>query len=127
MVAPNAFGGFKRADGKPLAVAGLWNEWTDPVSGEVIPSYTMLTINCNAHPTLRLMHRPDLGSDKQPLPEDQQDKRTIVALEVGDVELWLHGSASEAASLVRLPGRDLYAHGATDPDKQIHLPVVGVA
>lgn len=114
---------FRRADGAPLAVAGLWNEWTDPESGEVIPSYTMLTINCNAHQLLALMHRPDLGPDKQPLPPEQQDKRTIVALERDDLEQWLHGTPAEAAALVRLPAPDLYAHGAADPAQQVVLPL----
>jgi putative SOS response-associated peptidase YedK len=115
---------FQRADGQPLAVAGLWNEWVDPATGEVIPSYTMLTINCNAHPLLSLMHRPDLGPDKQPLPPEQQDKRTIVALERNELEQWLHGTPAEAAALIRLPAADLYTHGAADPAKQVELPIV---
>ncbi len=100
---------FRRADGQPLAIAGLWNEWKDPTTGEVIPSYTMLTINCNAHPLLCLMHRPDLGPDKQPLPAHEQDKRTIVTLEQHHLETWLHGSREEAAAVIQLPGSHLYA------------------
>lgn len=114
---------FRRADGAPMAIAGLWNEWTDPATGEVIPSYTMITINCNAHALLSRMHRPDLGPDKQPLPPGQQDKRTIVTLERDQLETWLHGSREEAAALVRLPGPDLYAHGAADPAQQVDLPI----
>src|SRR5262249_9147836 len=112
---------FRRADGAPLAVAGLWNEWTDPTTGEVIPSYTMLTINCNAHPVLSLMHRPDLGPDNLPLPPEQQDKRPIVALGPENWEQWLHGTREEAAELIQLPAPDLYAHGAADPDKHVAL------
>ncbi|MEJ8838152.1 SOS response-associated peptidase [Ramlibacter sp. AN1133] len=115
---------FRRSDGQPLAVGGLWNEWTDPATGEVIPSYTMLTINCNAHPLLSLMHRPDLGPDTNPLPAEQQDKRTIVALEARDWEQWLHGTRADAAALVRLPADDLYVHGAADPAQQVELPVL---
>jgi putative SOS response-associated peptidase YedK len=114
---------FRRADGDPLAIAGLWNEWTDPATGEVIPSYTMLTMNCNAHPVLSLMHRPDLGPDNQPLPAHQQDKRTIVALDRDDWEQWLHGAPADAADLVKLPAVDLYVHGAADPAQQVPLPV----
>ncbi|GAB3653178.1 SOS response-associated peptidase family protein [Ramlibacter alkalitolerans] len=113
---------FRRADGAPLAIAGLWNEWTDPATGEVIPSYAMLTINCNAHPVLSLMHRPDVGPDKQSLPAEQQDKRTIVALERNDLEQWLEGTREEAAALIRLPAHDLYAHGAADAAQQVPLP-----
>lgn len=114
---------FRRTDGAPLAVAGLWNEWTDPNGGEVIPSYTMLTINCNAHRVLRHMHRPKLGPDKRPLPPEQQDKRTIATLEREAWERWLHGSPQDAAAPIGLPAHDLYAHGASDPVQQVELPV----
>ena len=114
---------FRRADGQPLAIAGLWNEWTDPRTGEVIPSYTMLTINCNTHPLLCLMHRPDVGPDKQPLPAHQQDKRTIVTLEQQHLETWLHGTPEEAAALIQLPGPDLYAHGPAEAEVQAQLPM----
>ena len=70
------------------------------------------------------MHRPDLGPDKQPLPFEQQDKRTIVTLERDQLEQWLHGTPTEAAALVQLPAADLYAHGATDPQQQVELPTV---
>lgn len=114
---------FRRADGLPLAIAGLWNDWTDPATGEVVPSYTMLTINCNTHPLLSLMHRPDLGPDKRPLPAQQQDKRTIVALEREHWDQWLNGTPAQAAQLVRLPAADLYAHGAADPTQALSLPL----
>ena len=113
---------FRRADGQPLMLAGLWNEWTDPLTGEVVPSYTMLTINCNAHPVLRLMHRPDCDADGQPLPEDRQDKRTVVPLERDAWDQWLHGTAAQAAGVIALPAADLYAHGAADPELQVALP-----
>jgi putative SOS response-associated peptidase YedK len=114
---------FRRADGAPLAVAGLWNEWTDPATGEVIPSYTMLTINCNEHAVLRHMHRPDLGPDKEPLPPAQQDKRTIVTLERAAWDQWLHGTREDAAALIELPPADLYTHSPSDPAVEVRLPV----
>ena len=36
--------------------AGLWNTWIDKVTGEVHESYTMLTINADAHPSMSRMH-----------------------------------------------------------------------
>lgn len=114
---------FRRADGAPTMLAGLWNEWTDPASGEVIPSYTMLTINCNAHPVLCHMHRPDLGPDKQPLPPQQQDKRTVVPVEQSAWDAWLHGSKADAAAALQLPSADLYVHGAVDPAQHVELPL----
>lgn len=68
--------GFRRADGDPWALAGLWAEWTDPATGEVVPSYTMLTQNCDAHPLLKLMHKPEVDrATGLELPHEKQDKR----------------------------------------------------
>ncbi|HTL52164.1 MAG TPA: SOS response-associated peptidase [Planctomycetota bacterium] len=36
-----------RSDRKPLALAGLWEHWADPVSGEVIESCSILTTAAN--------------------------------------------------------------------------------
>jgi putative SOS response-associated peptidase YedK len=36
-----------RADGKPMALAGLWAGWKDPDTGEVVRSFTILTTGPN--------------------------------------------------------------------------------
>lgn len=33
---------FERADGEPWGLTGLWSEWADPATGEVLLSYTMI-------------------------------------------------------------------------------------
>ncbi|WP_068835256.1 SOS response-associated peptidase family protein [Polaromonas jejuensis] len=33
---------FARADGEPWMLAGLYAEWTEPGTGEIVPSYTMI-------------------------------------------------------------------------------------
>jgi putative SOS response-associated peptidase YedK len=33
---------FQRTDGRPWALAGLWSDWTDPRTGEIHHSYTMI-------------------------------------------------------------------------------------
>ena len=104
---------FGRKDGKPWALAGLWAEWTDPQTGEVLPSYTMLTQNCDAHPLLSRMHKPDPS-----LPQDAQDKRSVIAIEPHHWQTWLHGTPEEAMALVQLPPEDLFSHGAADPAVQ---------
>ena len=38
----NVWWRFKRADGAPWSLAGLWNTWTDKTTGEVHESYTMI-------------------------------------------------------------------------------------
>lgn len=110
---------FKRRDGKPWAIAGLWSEWVDPTSGEVVPNYTMITRNCDDHPLLRLMHKPDPTK-----PADKQDKRTVVLLQQEDWDTWLTGSKDEASCLVAtLLPTEIFAHGAVDPAQQVALPV----
>ena len=39
---------FTRADGKPLSLAGLWDEWTDPATGEIVHSATIIVCDANA-------------------------------------------------------------------------------
>ena len=65
----NTWWRFWRDDGEPWMLAGLWSEWTDPATGEVVPNYTMLTQNCDGHPLLALMHsmgRLFPSSDRSP-------------------------------------------------------------
>jgi len=85
------------------SLAGIWNTWTDPTSGEVFESYSMLTQNCDGHPLLSRFHKyePDL-------PPDRQDKRTVVPLDVADLRTWLIGTVEEAKALIRLKPADVY-------------------
>jgi putative SOS response-associated peptidase YedK len=101
---------FARADGAPWGLAGLWNTWTDPTTGEIFNSYTMLTMNADTHPLMRRMHKPDPD-----LPPDQQDKRSVVAIEAGDQEQWLRGSEAEARALIRLTPVDRIQAGPDRP------------
>ena len=39
--------GFTRADGEPITFAGLWDEWKDKATGEVVKSCTMLITEPN--------------------------------------------------------------------------------
>lgn len=98
----NVWWSFRRADGTPWGLAGLWNDWTDTETGEVLQSYTMLTINADRHPLMSRMHRPAPG-----LSPDKQDKRSVVAIELGDVDAWLRGSIDDAAHLMRAPSPEL--------------------
>ena len=75
---------FARADGAPWALAGIWSEWLDHETGEVVPSYTMLTQNCDGHPLLAQMHKPDPA-----LPPDKQDKRCPCPLEPDQWDAYL--------------------------------------
>lgn len=105
----NVWWRFRRADGNPWGLAGLWNAWTDPASGEVHQSFTMLTINADQHPVMSRMHKPDPR-----LPADQQDKRSVVAIEAGDVAQWLYGSHAEATALIRPPAMEILRAAAAE-------------
>ena len=93
---------FARAEGGLWGLAGLWNRWTDSATGEIVQSYTMLTINADGHPLMSRMHKPD-----SKLPPDKQDKRSVIAIEREDVDQWLAGTIAEASELLRLPAVEL--------------------
>jgi putative SOS response-associated peptidase YedK len=38
---------FSRADGAPITIAGLWDEWRDPESGDALKSCTMIITEAN--------------------------------------------------------------------------------
>lgn len=94
----NVWWTFTRADNTPWGLAGLWNTWVDNTSGEVVESYTMLTINADGHPIMSRMHKPDPRFNP-----DEQDKRSIIAIELSSVDQWLNGSRQDALALVRTP------------------------
>jgi putative SOS response-associated peptidase YedK len=102
----NVWWRFNRADGAPWGLAGLWNTWTDKASGEIVESYTMLTLNADAHPLMSRMHRPD-----PKLGPDEQDKRSVVSIEFEDVDRWLFGTVEQAAGLVRVPPVEVFVAG----------------
>lgn len=88
---------FRRADGALWGLAGIWARWTDKETGEVVESYTMLTLNADNHPLMNRMHKPD-----PKLGPDQQDKRSVIPIADADMEAWLRGSNEEAQALLRL-------------------------
>ena len=115
----NVWWRFARADGAPWALAGIWSAWTDPATGEVVYSYSMLTQNCDGHPLLGLMHKPDPA-----LGPDQQDKRAVVPLEAADWDQWLNGSVAQAETLIQLPPADLFQHGPAQAQWKNHAPSI---
>lgn len=103
---------FRRADGEPWGLAGLWNTWKDQETGELVESYTMLTLHANSHPLMKRMHKPDIDpATKMPLPFDQQDKRSVIAIEHADVDQWLAGTVQEAQELLRLSPVEVFDAG----------------
>jgi putative SOS response-associated peptidase YedK len=70
----------RREDGKPFALAGIWEKWIAP-DGEVIESCAIVT--CDARGAVAPLH------DRMP-----------VLLEKGAYETWLHGSPEVARALL---------------------------
>ena len=97
---------FRRTDGEPWGLAGLWNVWKDPASGEEVESYTMLTINADKHPLMKRMHKPD-----PKLGPTEQDKRSVIAIEHADVDQWLAGTVEEAKALLQLSPIEVFDAG----------------
>lgn len=77
-----------RADGQPMGIAGLWSTWRNP-SGEMVHSYTMLTINANDHRVMRQFHKPD------------DEKRMVVILDDQDFDAWLQAPANDSQAFLR--------------------------
>lgn len=105
----NIWWSLRRSDGQPWHLAGIWNAWTDPATGELIESYSMLTTNADQHPLLRRLHRPDSSR-----PLDQQDKRAVVPIEIEDIPTWLGGSIEQASKLIQLPDPSVFVAGPTN-------------
>jgi len=77
-----------RADGKPMGIAGLWTGWKAP-SGEILRSYTMLTINADTHPLMQLFHKPT------------DEKRMVVILPDEQYGDWLSAGQDECREFLR--------------------------
>jgi putative SOS response-associated peptidase YedK len=76
------------ADGAPMGIAGLWSRWKSP-QGEIVYSYTMLTINAEDHPLMRLFHKPG------------DEKRMVVILPVDRYDDWLQARPEQSQPFMR--------------------------
>lgn len=77
-----------RADGAPFLVAGLWDRWVARPTGEVVHSFSMLTINADAHPLMKRFHKPG------------DEKRSLVILPDERADDWLRATVEEAQRLL---------------------------
>jgi putative SOS response-associated peptidase YedK len=73
----------ERADGVIMGIAGLWERWKKP-DGQVVFSYTMLTVNADDHTFMRDYHQVD------------HEKRMVVILPKGSYRDWLHAAPGES-------------------------------
>jgi len=77
-----------RVDGKPMGVAGLWESWTG-ADGEVIVSYTLLTVNANSHALMSRYQQPG------------NEKRMLAILNEGAYDAWLSTRPEKAREFMR--------------------------
>lgn len=83
-----------RHDGKPMGIAGLWTSWPSP-KGDILHSYTMLTINADTHPLMHKFHKPS------------DEKRMVVILPDDQYGDWLNVSNEECRGLLKEYPADL--------------------
>lgn len=86
-----------RADGEPMGIAGLWSWWKSP-KGEVIHSFTMLTINAAEHALMNQFHKPT------------DEKRMVVIMPPGRYREWLESPVTQATEFLEpFPADELRA------------------
>ena len=89
-----------RADGESMGIAGLWAAWKS-TKGDYVHSFTMLTINADAHGLMRLFHKPT------------DEKRMVVILPESRYADWLGGEFGGAGEfLTPYPAESLVAESA---------------
>lgn len=79
----------KQVNREPMAIASIWDTWTESNTGELIVSFSMLTINAGNHPVMRRMHKPE------------DEKRTVVPLRPELFDAWLNATPEEAQALLQ--------------------------
>ncbi len=72
----------------PFGIASLWDTWTDPSTGELVTSFTMLTVNADSHPVMKQFHKPG------------DEKRTPVVLNTDQFNQWLGADDAQAMGMM---------------------------
>lgn len=76
------------ASQEPFGIASIWDTWTAPNTGELVTSFSMLTVNADEHPVMNQFHKPG------------DEKRTPVILAPDQFDDWLSADQSQAAQLM---------------------------
>ena len=84
----------KRADTQPIAVPSIWERFIDKETGEVIFTFSMLTVNADGHSIMKHFHRLE------------DEKRSIIVLSEADYQPWLNASHDQARSLLKVAPAD---------------------
>lgn len=79
-----------RSDREPTAIASLYEIFTDEATGEIIRSFSMLTVNADNHPLMSHFHKPT------------EEKRSVVVVDNTDLKNWLNATHDQAKALIKL-------------------------
>ena len=82
--------GISRADGLPAGIASIWERFIDKETGEIIFSFSMLTINADGHPVMKHFHKPE------------DEKRSVVVLNNEQYLPWLSADTKQARVMLKL-------------------------
>lgn len=80
----------KSADSEPIAIASIWERFIDKETGEIIFSFSMLTINATGHEIMKHFHKPE------------DEKRSVVVLNENKYQGWIQANQDEARSMLNL-------------------------
>lgn len=72
----------QRKDQAVFNVAGIWDSWLDKSTGELLDSFSMLTIHANGHPIMGRFHKAG------------DEKRSLVIINEDKQDAWLQASKS---------------------------------
>ena len=117
-----------RRDGNPMIFAGLYNDWPDPETGEVITTFTIVTTEGN--PMLARIHNnPKLPGPRMPLilPEELADRWLDPISDELDrkaLQELIHSYPEEALAahtVARLRGK-YYAGNIPQISEEVHYP-----
>lgn len=77
-----------RLDQNPFAVAAIWDSWTDRATGEIVRSFSMLTINADGHRVMGRFHKPT------------DERRSLVVIPPSCWSSWLVAKPLDAAAMM---------------------------
>ena len=77
-----------RQDQEPMGIAGNWTGWRNE-AGQILRSFSMLTINADEHPFMKNFHKPD------------EEKRMVVILQESHYNDWLNSTGSDCMRYLR--------------------------
>jgi putative SOS response-associated peptidase YedK len=78
----------ERADHEPFGIACLWDRWKEPESGQLVVSFSMLTVNADEYPVMNRFHKPG------------DEKRTPVIISPELHQRWLSATVQEGQALM---------------------------